>query len=64
MRIVTDVLCIVFLGLLVFCLMTNQVTVEQLLAAAIVALVVFSVREEIRERRGKTEAPREDADKK
>lgn len=64
MRIVTDVFCIVFLGLLVFCLMTNQVTVEQLLAAAIVALVVFSVREEIRERRGKTEAPREDADNK
>ena len=64
MRIVTDVFCIVFLGLLVFCLMTNQVTVEQLLAVAIVALVVFSVREEIRERRGKTEAPREDADNK
>ena len=64
MVLVINVLSIVFLGLLVFCLMTNQVTVEQLLGIAIVAAVAFSVREEIRERRGKTETPREDADNK
>ena len=38
--------------------------VFSLLAAGIVALVVLFVREEILERRGKTEAPREDADNK
>ena len=64
MVLVINVLSIVFLGLLVFCLMTNQVTVEQLLAAVIVAAVAFSVREEIREHREKAEAPREDADNK